>query len=140
LIAATKIKRFLTSVVVSNTFFFVCSGATSGANSLEENYEPSCYAILSDGVLRDLDSVCGREQNPALSSPIGVPESPYFEEAFNVSREAYCEALADGVSPLVALEEAAVTARLYFEVNGMDGNSFQALLASRQRSLGRQSC
>lgn len=69
-----------------------------------------------------------------------APEISQFSEASSLYKQAYCHALAQGVSPSLAIEEANLAAEIYFEIKGVDGSSFQPPFASSQQRQNQVSC
>lgn len=109
---------------------FTCGSVSSS----EITYDSICYVILSDGTPRDLTDMCGRDQTTV------APETPQFSEVSSLYNQAYCNALAQGVSPSLAIEEANLAAEIYFEIKGIDGDSFQPPFTSEQQSQNQVSC
>lgn len=125
-----NVNSFLPFTLFSVIFFFTCGSVSSS----EISYEPFCYAIFSDGILRDLTGLCER-------TPTAVaPETSQFSEASSLYRKAYCNAIAQGVSPSLAIEEANRATEIYFEIKGVDGSSFRPPFSSEQQSQNRVSC
>jgi hypothetical protein len=110
----------LSSVILLST----CGSVSSS----EIPYDSICYVILSDGTPRDLTDMCGRGQTTV------APETPQFSEASSLYNQAYCNALAQGVSPSLAIEEANLAAEIYFEIKGIDGDSFQSPFTSQNQN------
>lgn len=121
----------LFSFTLSSFILFFTCGSVSSA---EITYESICYIILSDGIPRDLTDMCRREQTTL------APETSQFSEVSSLYSQAYCNALAQGVSPSLAIEEANLAAEIYFETRGIDGDSFQPPFTSERQSQNQVSC
>lgn len=125
-----NVNPFFSFTLSSAALLFACGSASSS----EITYDSICYVILSDGTSRDLTDMCGRDQMTV------APETSQFSEASSLYSQAYCNALAQGVSPSLAIEEANLAAEIYFEIKGIDGDSFQPPFTSEQRSQNQVSC
>jgi len=121
---------FFSFTLSSVILFFACGSVSSS----EITYDSFCYVILSDGTPRDLTDMCGRDQTTV------APETSRFSEASSLYSQAYCNALAQGVSPSLAIEEANLAAEIYFEIKDIDGDSFQPPFTSEQQSQNQVSC
>ena len=79
--------------------------------------------------------MCGREQTTI------APETlQSINEASSVYSQAYCNAVEQGVSPSLAIEEANLAAELYFEATDANGGSFQPPFTSEQQSQNQANC
>lgn len=125
-----KVYPFFPFTLSSVILFLACGSVSSS----EITYEPFCYAIFSDGILRDVTDMCERNRTAV------TPETSQFSEASSLYRQAYCNALAQGVSPFLAIEEADLAAEIYFEIKGVDGGSFQPPFAPEEQSQNQVSC
>ena len=125
-----NINPFFSFTLSSVILFFTCGSVSSS----EITYDSICYVILSDGTSRDLANMCGRDQATV------APETSQFSEASSLYSQAYCNAIAQGVSPSLAIEEADLAAEIYFEIKGVDGGSFQPPFASEQQSQNQVNC